>query len=117
MDWVRDGSGNRNPVVVINDNDGINIITHKPKPGTKVMIDASKTHDPDDDNLTFSWWILSAAGTYAESVTVYNSTSSQAIIDVPSDSAGKSLHVICEVTDDGTHNLSAYRRIIFEPTN
>jgi hypothetical protein len=24
--------------------------------------------------------------------------------------------VICEVIDDGTHNLSAYRRIIFEPT-
>jgi hypothetical protein len=24
--------------------------------------------------------------------------------------------VICEVTDDGTHNLTGYRRIVFEPT-
>ena len=81
------------------------------------MIDASKTHDPDGHNLTFSWWILSEAGPYAQAVTVYNSTTSKAIIDVPADSAGKSIHVICEVTDDGTHDLSAYRRIVFEPTD
>ncbi|WP_407699833.1 hypothetical protein [Stieleria sedimenti] len=23
--------------------------------------------------------------------------------------------MICEVTDDGTHRLSSYRRIVFEP--
>ena len=30
--------------------------------------------------------------------------------------AGKNFHVICEVTDDGTHNLTSYRRIMVEPS-
>lgn len=31
------------------------------------------------------------------------------------DSAGKRIHVICEVTDNGTPSLTSYRRIIMEP--
>jgi hypothetical protein len=82
----------------------------------KVTLDASKTYDPDDDKLTFKWWILSEAGTYSNDVNISNSNSSSATVEVPSDSVGKSFHVICEVTDDSTHNLTSYRRIIFEPT-
>jgi hypothetical protein len=33
-------------------------------------------------------------------------------IEIPEDSAGKTLHVICEVRDDGVPNLTSYRRII-----
>ncbi|MFC1541327.1 nucleoside hydrolase-like domain-containing protein [Candidatus Latescibacterota bacterium] len=117
MDWAKDGKGNKNPVVVIDDDKGIDILTKKPLQGTKVTLDASKTYDPDGDNLTFKWWILSEAGIYPQKVNISNSGSSTATIDVPPDSAGKSFHVICEVTDDGTHNLTGYRRIIFEPTD
>jgi PKD repeat protein len=117
MDWAKDGTGNRNPIVVINDNEGIDIMTFKSWPGTKVMLDASKTSDPDEDKLTFKWWILSEAGIYTNDVHIANSNTSCATVDVPLDSAGKSFHVICEVTDNGTHHLSAYRRIIFEPTD
>ncbi|OHB60667.1 MAG: hypothetical protein A2167_04650 [Planctomycetes bacterium RBG_13_46_10] len=117
MDWAKDGTGNRNPVVVINDDKSIDMLTKKPLQGTKVTLDASKTYDPDGDKLTFKWWILSEAGTYSNDVNISNSNSSSATVDVPSDSAGKSFHVICEVMDDGTHNLTGYRRIIFEPTD
>ena len=48
-------------------------------------------------------------------VTILNSDSNRATVEVPTDSAGKSFHVICEVTDDGTPPLTSYRRIIFEP--
>jgi len=112
MDWAKDGRGNRNPIVVINDDKDIDIITIYPLQGTTVTLDASKSDDPDGDKLTFKWWILSEAGTYTEDVNIANRSSSRAMVNVPPNSAGKSFHVICEVTDDGTHNLTSYRRII-----
>jgi len=48
-------------------------------------------------------------------VEIKNSLSDQATVEIPKDSAGKTFHLICEVTDDGVHNLTAYRRIIFAP--
>jgi len=115
MDWAQNGTGNKNPVVIIDDDKSINFLTKKPLQGTRVTLDASKTYDPNGDKLTFKWWVLSEAGTYAQNVNISNSGSSTATIEVPKDSAGKNIHVICEVTDDGTHNLTGYRRIIFEP--
>jgi hypothetical protein len=115
MDWAKDGSGNRNPIIVINENTGIDIITKTPQPGAILILDATATSDPDGDSLTFNWWVLSEAGTYTKDVIISNSHSSRVTVNIPSDSEGKTIHLICEVTDNGTHNLSSYRRIIFEP--
>ena len=115
MDWAKYGKGNRNPIIIIGKSQGIDILTQKPKQGTTVILDASKSYDPDSDELTFKWWAISEAGTYSENVSILNSNSNRAIVNVPSNSMGKTFHIICEVTDNGTHNLTSYRRVIFEP--
>jgi hypothetical protein len=116
MDWAKDGKGNRNPVVVINKKVGINIIKLSPRQGKTVTVDASKSIDPDGDKLTYKWWIQPEAGTYKNNITIKNGNSGIATIEIPSESAGKIFHIICEVTDNGMPNLTSYRRIVFEPT-
>lgn len=115
MDWAAEGTGNRNPVVVVNGDRGLSTIKLSPEPGASVTLDATGTSDPDGDNLTYSWWVLSAAGTYQQDVTLSGASSEQVTVLVPPNSAGKNFHVILEVTDDGTHNLTGYRRIIITP--
>ncbi|WP_063825888.1 DUF1593 domain-containing protein, partial [Rhodopirellula europaea] len=116
MDWAKEGKGNRNPNLVLDGDAGLNVLRKTPGPGTSVTLDASKTTDPDGDNLQFKWWVQSDAGTYEGEIEIADSTSSAATIQIPADAAGRSFHVICEVTDDGTHNLSSYRRVVFQPT-
>lgn len=116
MDWAKDGTGNRNPVVTIDGDHGLASIQRAPAPGTAVTLDASASRDPDGDALKFSWWVLPEAGTYDQEVQISGADTARATIAVPSDAGARSIHVICEVTDDGTHPLTSYRRIILEPT-
>jgi hypothetical protein len=115
MDWAKSGTGNRNPVAVIDKDVGLAKIRLIPVPGESVTLDASASQDPDGDELTFSWWVLTEAGTYTGEVAISGADSRRATVNVPPDSAGKSFHVICEVTDNGTPSLTSYRRMILEP--
>ncbi len=115
MDWAKDGTGNRNPIVKIDEDLSLNILTKSPKVGEQVTLDASGSFDPDHNNLSFIWWVLSDAGTYKQAVEIRGQDQSKATLDVPVNSAGKTIHVICEVTDDGSPSLTSYRRVIFEP--
>ena len=117
MDWAKDGAGNRNPVVIVNQDSSVAVLTIKPLQGASVTIDASSSHDPDGNSLAFKWWTMPAAGTYTQAITIANANSNHVTVNVPNNSAGKNFHVICEVTDNGTPNLTAYRRIIVEPTD
>lgn len=112
MDWAAEGKGNRNPVIVMNGNDGINPIHIEKKQGSSITLDASKTFDPENDPLNFKWWIMPEAGTYRKKVTIQNENSDKIAFEIPSDSAGKTIHIICEVTDNGLPALTSYRRII-----
>ncbi len=114
MDWAKEGKGNRNPVVEINETGGIDAVKITCKAGEVIKLDASESYDPDGDRLSFKWWIIPEAGTYSDEVKITDIESDVAMIHIPTNSANKQIHVICEVTDNGIHNLSCYRRIIIE---
>jgi hypothetical protein len=116
MDWAKNGKGNRNPVVIVNGDNRVSKIDLAPVEGASITLDAAASHDPEGDKLTFAWWVLSEASDYTGSVTIQNEHDPRATVTVPSGSVGKSIHVICEVTDDGTPKLTSYRRIVLNPS-
>ncbi len=114
MDWANEGKGNRNPIVVVNKMEGIELLRVKAKKRQNILLDASKSYDPEGDELSFKWWVVPEAGTYSGEVTIPNSESKRLKLTLPPDSSGKTIHIICEVTDNGSPSLTSYRRIIVE---
>ena len=114
MDWAAYGEGNRNPVVTVGDCGGLDIVHVSAAAGQAVALDASSSYDPDGDGIVFRWWTMPEAGTYGSEVAVNDDDSSVAEVVIPADASGKTIHIICEVHDDGTPVLTSYRRIVVE---
>jgi hypothetical protein len=112
MDWAEYGRGNRNPVVEVNGVKGLEIIKMDATPGSTVVLDASSSYDPDDDSLTFRWWIMSESGTWDGPVDIKEDNTATAEVVVPVVASGHTFHVICEVSDAGQPALTSYRRVI-----
>lgn len=117
MDWAKEGKGNRNPVVLVNGRKGFEPLLIAPKRGYKIILDAADSFDPDGDSLSYKWVILPEAGTYTGTIEIENADTNRATITIPSDMAGKSVHVICEITDNGIPNLTSYKRILLQAEN
>lgn len=114
MDWAANGKGNRNPIVSINNDLGIAPITIQVGLQKQIQLDASRSIDPDGDSLQYKWFVIQEAGSYPQEVLLLNATSSKVTVQIPDNAKNKTFHLICEVTDNGTPALKAYRRIIFE---
>ena len=112
MQWADEGQGNHNPQVVINGNDGLQPIHIQAKAGESIRLDASSSIDPDGDKLTFLWWQQPEIG--KTRATIDPSNQSIVTIQIPSDVTSDTIHIICEVHDDGPFHLVSYRRIIIE---
>lgn len=81
--------------------------------GAEIQLSADGTYDPDGDNLTYSWWQYQEAGTYNGNIQIINNNEDKAKAIIPEDATkGNTVHIICEVTDDGTPNLTRYQRVI-----
>ncbi len=113
--WAEHGTGNRNPVVVIGGDSSPEPVALAGEAGAALTIDASASHDPDQDALHFSWWILPEAGDYHGPVDIERADSPSVTVRLPADAAGKLFHLVCEVSDDGAPRLTSYKRILVTP--
>jgi hypothetical protein len=83
------------------------------KAGTKIKLNAKGTKDPDGDKLTYRWWQYTEADSYPGTVNIRNADSRKASFTVPADaSKGETVYIICDVKDNGTPQLTRYKRIV-----
>ena len=113
MDWCVCGpkEANHAPTAVCNGDTSRQVLQQKVKPGDAVRLNAAGSTDPDGDRLRYRWWIYSEAGTCPGEVSIAGADTAEATISVPPQAAGE-IHVVLEVTDEGTPPLTAYRRVI-----
>ncbi len=111
-DWcVKDyADANHPPVVSVKGS-----LNQKVKAGQKVKLNASKSKDPDGDILNFSWWQYEEVDSYEGSVSFGDKSSAKTFIQVSADALpGQTIHVICEIKDNGEPQLTRYQRLVFE---
>lgn len=99
---------NHAPVVALAHDDDLSAA-----PGKTVKLSAKGTKDPDGDKLTYKWWQYREAGSYPGDITLGSNDGMKSSFVVPEDAKkGETIHVICEVTDDGMPALTRYARVI-----
>ncbi|MBW6534032.1 MAG: DUF1593 domain-containing protein [Mariniphaga sp.] len=99
---------NHAPVVKLS-----NAPEQKAKPGSTIQLSAKGTSDPDGDELSYKWWQYLEAGTYKGNIDLQNADQQDALFTVPEDtSIGEIIHIICEVKDNGSPQLTRYQRTI-----
>ncbi len=104
---------NHPPVVLLNNT--LEITAH---PGDTVQLSAKGSYDPDGDQLAYSWWQYEEAGSYIGNIDIQNAGKQNAFFTIPIDAgSSEAIHVICEVTDNGTPPLTRYQRVILTVEN
>ena len=83
------------------------------RPGETVTLSAAGTTDPDGNALRYHWWHYGEAGSYPGSISVDAPDQTTVSLVVPADAIeGQTLHIVCEVTDNGAPQLTRYQRVV-----
>lgn len=115
MDWCVSGDAgdaNHNPVAALNGDATKSVMYLRAEPGQRIRLSARGSYDPDKDKLEYKWLLYPEAGSYAGHVALSDTGKDVLSFVMPELSTGQSLHVICQLKDDGSPALFSYRRVI-----
>lgn len=109
-DWCVKPYGEANHPPVVKLETALNIVA---VPGEKIRLSAKGTFDPDGNKLNVRWWQYAEADSYTGSIKIENENEMSASFIVPADTkAGETIHIVCEVTDNGEPRHTRYQRVI-----
>lgn len=92
----------------------LNGTTVKGSPGASLLLSGS-VEDPDQDEVTTSWWQFFEEGTYQKNVSISSITQTKADVTVPNDAkSGQTISIVFQGTDNGTFPLTRYSRVFIE---
>lgn len=115
------GAANHAPQLRLNGNDGMRPVEIDGCPGAPITLSARGSSDPDGDALSFRWWwYRDASGLYAPDAHLSKDGGEETSVTI-ADTARTDqfvpptvyqLHVVLEVRDAGTPQLTSYRRAV-----
>ena len=113
MDWcVSDYSeSNHAPLILVNGFVGKMPLFLKAKPGDKIEFDASKSFDPDGNELRFKWFFYPEKENDKEKAS-FNTDGNKAFLTVHKLEKDEYLSVVLSITDNGNPRITSYKRII-----
>jgi hypothetical protein len=116
MDWCVKSykECNHEPAAVCNGDKSRGVLRITVDPGGSVKLSAAGSSDPDSDMLSHKWWVYKEAGTYWDEAPIRGANAVEAVVNVPKNASGRTIHVILEVVDDGIPSLTTYRRVILK---
>jgi hypothetical protein len=129
MDWtIKDyAHANHPPVAVLNDEPGTSPVSIDAEVGKPFTLDASQSRDPDSQALHYHWFHYAEAGVTGGNLSAISMTGGDTpkatitatavcreawLPNLVKCSGDGTAHIILAVTDDGSPQLTSYRRII-----
>lgn len=114
LDWCVKPAAEANhpPVAVLNGRESREVLHLTAAPGATVTLSAAGSSDPDGHPLSYEWSVYPEADTCRGAVSVAGTDSPEARVQLPADAAGKTVHVLLTVRDQGTPPLARYRRAV-----
>jgi hypothetical protein len=115
LDWCVQPKpkANHPPRAVVNGNKDNGVLSVDMPAGVSFELNVNGTSDPDDNKLTYEWWRYPEASTWPGLVKIEQTNAPNSRVVIPKDAAGKTIHVVLTVRDDGSPPLARYRRIVF----
>ena len=84
------------------------------RPGETVRLDAVAS-DPDGNAVHVNWWRWKDVDTYPGDMTIASPNTFTTSVQVPADAtAGQTIQLVLEATDNGTPPLTRYQRVVVD---